>query len=101
MVRACVVCTLEQLFRHVHYMYAHHTHIGGIAVTMVGHPFDTLKIRLQTQPIDKPIYSMHACGERVGGAQETHDCMHSHTDGMIDCARKTIQWEGVGGLYKV
>lgn len=20
---------------------------------------------------------------------------------MIDCARKTIQWEGVGGLYKV
>eukprot|EP01025_Chloroclados_australasicus_P024118 TRINITY_DN2428_c0_g1_i5.p1 TRINITY_DN2428_c0_g1~~TRINITY_DN2428_c0_g1_i5.p1 ORF type:complete len:378 (-),score=16.30 TRINITY_DN2428_c0_g1_i5:430-1419(-) len=50
---------------------------GGIAVTMVGHPFDTLKVRLQMQPVDKPIYN-----------------------GMIDCARKTIQWEGVMGLYK-
>lgn len=30
---------------------------GGIAVTLVGHPFDTVKVRLQTQPIDKPIYS--------------------------------------------
>ena len=29
---------------------------GGISVTLVGHPFDTLKIRLQSQPIDKPIY---------------------------------------------
>ncbi len=30
---------------------------GGISVTLVGHPFDTLKVRLQTQPMDKPIYS--------------------------------------------
>ena len=29
---------------------------GGIVVTLVGHPFDTLKIRLQTQPSGKPIY---------------------------------------------
>jgi len=50
---------------------------GGISVTLVGHPFDTLKVRLQTQPIDKPIYS-----------------------GVVDCAKKTIQWEGLGGLYK-
>lgn len=50
---------------------------GGISVTLVGHPFDTLKVRLQTQPVDKPIYS-----------------------GVIDCARKTVQWEGLGGLYK-
>ena len=70
----------------------------GINVTIVGHPFDTLKVRLQTQvrsnkshsfsnhhfsfefnkkPIDKPIY-----------------------DGLIDCFKKTIQWEGIGGLYK-
>ena len=33
---------------------------GGIAVTLVGHPFDTLKIRLQSQPIDKPIYCKNA-----------------------------------------
>ncbi|KAK9863589.1 hypothetical protein WJX84_011011 [Apatococcus fuscideae] len=50
---------------------------GGIAVTLIGHPFDTVKVRLQTQPSAKPIYS-----------------------GAIDCVRKTIQWEGPKGLYK-
>eukprot|EP01024_Parvocaulis_polyphysoides_P046432 TRINITY_DN4370_c1_g1_i1.p1 TRINITY_DN4370_c1_g1~~TRINITY_DN4370_c1_g1_i1.p1 ORF type:complete len:345 (-),score=37.40 TRINITY_DN4370_c1_g1_i1:808-1788(-) len=50
---------------------------GGVAVTFTGHPFDTLKVRLQMQPVDKPIYN-----------------------GMLDCAKKTIQWEGVMGLYK-
>lgn len=50
---------------------------GGIAVTFVGHPFDTVKVRLQTQDFAKPIYS-----------------------GAIDCAKKTVQWEGLTGLYK-
>lgn len=50
---------------------------GGFAITLVGHPFDTLKVRLQTQPVDKPIYS-----------------------GFVDCVRKTVQWEGLGGFYK-
>ncbi len=30
---------------------------GGLAVVAVGHPFDTVKIRLQTQPSVNPIYS--------------------------------------------
>jgi len=51
--------------------------IAGINVTLVGHPFDTLKVRLQTQPHDKPIY-----------------------DGLVDCFKKTLKWEGIGGLYK-
>ena len=51
--------------------------MGGIAVTFVGHPFDTLKVRLQTQNPDKPIYS-----------------------GVVDCFRKTVQWEGLSGIYK-
>ena len=51
--------------------------IAGINVTIVGHPFDTLKVRLQTQPMDKPIYN-----------------------GVVDCVKKTIKWEGVSGLYK-
>lgn len=51
--------------------------VGGIAVTMVGHPFDTVKVRLQTQPSVNPIYN-----------------------GAIDCVKKTLQWEGVPGLYK-
>lgn len=38
---------------------------------------DTIKVRLQTQSSTKPIYS-----------------------GVIDCFKKTLQWEGIGGLYK-
>jgi len=51
--------------------------VAGIAVCLVGHPFDTLKVRLQTQPVNKPVYS-----------------------GLIDCFFKTLKWEGIGGLYK-
>eukprot|EP00210_Caulerpa_lentillifera_P007289 g6968.t1 len=50
---------------------------GGFSVTLVGHPFDTLKVRLQTQPTNPPIY-----------------------DGLVDCFKKTIRWEGPTGLYK-
>ena len=50
---------------------------SGIAVCLVGHPFDTLKVRLQTQPIDRPVYT-----------------------GLLDCFVKTMKWEGIGGLYK-
>lgn len=38
---------------------------------------DTLKVRLQTQPLNPPIYN-----------------------GLVDCVRKTIAWEGPAGLYK-
>lgn len=51
--------------------------ISGIAGCIVGHPFDTLKVRLQTQPTHAPIYN-----------------------GLIDCFIKTLKWEGIGGLYK-
>ena len=51
--------------------------LGGISVCLVGHPFDTLKVRLQTQPVHNPIYK-----------------------GVVDCFFKTLKWEGVGGLYK-
>lgn len=50
---------------------------SGIAVCLVGHPFDTLKVRLQTQPVDRPVYK-----------------------GLVDCFIKTMKWEGIGGLYK-
>ena len=52
--------------------------LAGIAVTLVGHPFDTLKVLLQTQPnIHPPLYT-----------------------GLVDCFRKTVAWEGVAGLYR-
>eukprot|EP00499_Haloplacidia_sp_CaronLabIsolate_P009736 CAMPEP_0196781954 /NCGR_PEP_ID=MMETSP1104-20130614/10456_1 /TAXON_ID=33652 /ORGANISM="Cafeteria sp., Strain Caron Lab Isolate" /LENGTH=282 /DNA_ID=CAMNT_0042152185 /DNA_START=23 /DNA_END=871 /DNA_ORIENTATION=+ len=51
--------------------------MGGFAITLVGHPFDTMKVRLQTQPRDAPLYT-----------------------GLVDCMRKTLQWEGPGGFYR-
>lgn len=50
---------------------------GGVAICLVGHPFDTLKVRLQTQPTENPLYS-----------------------GLFDCFKKTLKWEGIGGLYR-
>ena len=51
--------------------------VAGIAICFVGHPFDTLKVRLQTQPVHNPVYK-----------------------GLADCFIKTLRWEGIGGLYK-
>lgn len=54
---------------------------GGICNVLVGHPLDTIKVRLQTMPIPKsgeqPLYS-----------------------GTLDCLKKTIHNEGFRGLYK-
>ena len=47
---------------------------GGVAVVLIGHPFDTIKTRLQTSP---------------GGVY----------NGTIDCVRKTFQQEGSKGFY--
>ena len=52
--------------------------VGGIAICIVGHPFDTLKVRLQTQP---------------SGSQAIYS-------GLADCFKQTIKEEGIGGLYK-
>ena len=50
--------------------------LGGVALCVVGHPFDTLKVRLQTQHSNNKIYN-----------------------GVWDCFIKTLKWEGVRGLY--
>ena len=50
---------------------------AGINITIVGQPFDTIKVRLQTQPTDKPVYN-----------------------GFVDCFKKTLKWEGISGFYK-
>lgn len=44
----------------------------------VEYPFDTVKVRLQTQPLQNPTYK-----------------------GPIDCLTRTLKQEGVKGLYKV
>jgi solute carrier family 25 carnitine/acylcarnitine transporter 20/29 len=55
---------------------------GGMSAVLSGHPFDTIKVRLQTMPMpklgEKPMYT-----------------------GMWDCVAKTVKYEGVfNGLYK-
>jgi len=50
---------------------------GGITATLVGHPFDTIKVRLQTQSSTNPLYS-----------------------GAWDCVSKTVRKEGVLAVYK-
>ncbi|XP_044070256.1 cAMP-dependent protein kinase type II-alpha regulatory subunit-like isoform X2 [Siniperca chuatsi] len=54
---------------------------GGVCLVFAGHPLDTIKVRLQTQPKPKP-------GESLLYA------------GTIDCFKKTLAKEGMKGLYK-
>jgi solute carrier family 25 carnitine/acylcarnitine transporter 20/29 len=51
--------------------------VGGIGIVAVGHPFDTMKVRLQTQDPANPRYA-----------------------GLGDCMRKTYTAEGLAGFYK-
>ncbi|RKP23261.1 mitochondrial carrier domain-containing protein, partial [Syncephalis pseudoplumigaleata] len=50
--------------------------VGGWAQVIVGHPFDTVKVRLQTQ--SQP----------------------ARFHGPLDCVRKTVAREGIRGLFK-
>lgn len=50
---------------------------GGMCTVVVGHPFDTIKVRLQTQSATSPLYS-----------------------GAWDCTRQTVAREGARALYK-
>ena len=50
--------------------------VGGIAQIIVGHPLDTIKVRLQTQCATIPVYN-----------------------GTLDCTKKIFASEGLLGLY--
>lgn len=54
---------------------------GGTCLVFAGHPLDTIKVRLQTQPY-------------------TPDNKPTLYNGTFDCAKKTVQREGFKGLYK-
>ncbi|XP_034027939.1 mitochondrial carnitine/acylcarnitine carrier protein [Thalassophryne amazonica] len=55
--------------------------VGGAFLLLAGHPLDTIKVRLHTQP-------KASCGQYV-----------LYT-GTYDCLRKTVSKEGLLGLYK-
>jgi len=52
---------------------------------MVGHPFDTIKVRLQTQDVIKPVFG---------------STPHLRYKGGWDCMMRTIRQEGFLALYK-
>lgn len=54
---------------------------GGMCLVMAGHPLDTIKVRLQTQPKPGPGESLRYTG-------------------TWDCFRKILRHEGFKGLYK-
>ncbi|XP_066526822.1 cAMP-dependent protein kinase type II-alpha regulatory subunit-like isoform X2 [Hoplias malabaricus] len=54
---------------------------GGVCLVFAGHPLDTIKVRLQTQPKPGPGQSPFYAG-------------------TFDCFKKTLAKEGVRGLYK-
>ncbi|XP_055386474.1 mitochondrial basic amino acids transporter [Condylostylus longicornis] len=51
--------------------------LGGCAGVLVGHPFDTVKVHLQTQDAKRPLYS-----------------------GTFDCFKKIVAKDSFGGLYR-
>ncbi|XP_078393872.1 mitochondrial carnitine/acylcarnitine carrier protein-like [Cetorhinus maximus] len=55
--------------------------VGGVCLIVAGHPMDTIKVRLQTQPKALPGRALLY-------------------QGAIDCLRKTVANEGLLGLYK-
>jgi solute carrier family 25 carnitine/acylcarnitine transporter 20/29 len=55
--------------------------VGGIANLVVGHPFDTIKVKLQSQPCPAP-------GQLPKYA------------GALDAVKQTVAAEGPRGLYK-
>lgn len=48
---------------------------SGVALVLAGHPFDTVKVRLQTAP-------------------------DGYFKGPIDCVKRTLKQEGIAALYK-
>ncbi|XP_023005490.1 mitochondrial carnitine/acylcarnitine carrier-like protein [Cucurbita maxima] len=55
--------------------------VGGASQLICGHPFDTIKVKLQSQPVPLPGQS-------------------PKFSGAIDAVKQTIAAEGAGGLYK-
>lgn len=55
--------------------------VGGVCITLLGHPLDTVKVRLQTMPVPKPGQS-------------------PVFNGTFDCVKKTFRHEGFFGFYK-
>ena len=68
---------------HTHTHTHTHTYTEGVSLVLAGHPFDTIKVRMQTQ----------GQGGAAGGSAPKFN-------GVLDCVKTTVANEGVQGLYK-
>uniref|UniRef100_G3WLL0 Solute carrier family 25 member 20 n=1 Tax=Sarcophilus harrisii TaxID=9305 RepID=G3WLL0_SARHA len=78
---------------------------GGACVVVVGHPLDTVKVRLQTQPKSllggPPLYTgTFDCFKKTlfGEIQASSGEIKYH--GAWDCIKKVYQEAGIRGIYK-
>jgi len=62
---------------------------GGMCLVFGGHPFDTIKVRLQTMAISNSAAAVNTNGVQVPNYSGTFDCM-----------KRTFLTEGVTGFYK-
>eukprot|EP00243_Klebsormidium_subtile_P003104 TRINITY_DN16251_c0_g1_i1.p1 TRINITY_DN16251_c0_g1~~TRINITY_DN16251_c0_g1_i1.p1 ORF type:complete len:345 (+),score=44.03 TRINITY_DN16251_c0_g1_i1:446-1480(+) len=67
--------------------------VGGCAGIVVGHPFDLIKVRLQTQPDVSVATAARSAGEASTSGAGLYK-------GPMDCLKRTLQKEGVRGLFK-
>lgn len=81
--------------------------VAGVLGKFVEFPFDTIKVRLQTQPIASTTSAAAASAgilNPVGGTSALGAAGSPASqpfNGAIDCFIKTVRHEGVRGLYKV
>ena len=71
---------------------------GGVAVTIVGHPLDTIKTLLQNQPpASGTKMEAKTLLQNKPPASAANPQRYS---GLVDCARQVWRAEGLSGLYK-
>lgn len=90
---------------------------AGVAVTLVGHPFEVSRGRISR---GARVWRISRCTSALPPRQPTHPSLtstsHPQTlkvrlqmqppgagaiySGVVDCARKTLAWEGPSGFYK-
>lgn len=60
-------------------LYNYHSQVAGVVSKSIEHPFDLVKVRLQSQPLDRPFKFA----------------------GPLDCFIQTVKGEGVKALWRV
>uniref|UniRef100_A0A8D1ER04 Solute carrier family 25 member 20 n=1 Tax=Sus scrofa TaxID=9823 RepID=A0A8D1ER04_PIG len=78
---------------------------GGMCLVFVGHPLDTVKVRLQTQPPSlpgqPPMYSgTFDCFRKTLMREIQASSGETKYNGALDCAKKLYQESGIRGIYK-